>query len=149
MKNVWLRAVAVWVGIMAVETLHGILRVIYLEPVLGAFRARQVSVFTASLLIFAIALATVLWIGSGRERTLLNIGVVWVALTVVFEATLGRALGYSWTRIFEDYDVTRGGLMAFGLLFMSFAPWLAARVHLRLAAARYYPVAFRRTTPHR
>jgi hypothetical protein len=50
-----------------------------------------------------------------------------VSLTVVFEFSLGRALGSSWDRILSDYDPSRGGLMLFGLAFMLGTPWLAAR----------------------
>ena len=132
MKNLWLRAFAVWVGIMAVETVHGTLRGLFLEPAIGAFRARQVSVFTASVLIFAITWATVRWIGAENERQLLNIGAVWVALAMAFEVSLGLALGLGWARILEDYDMAKGGLMPLGLLFMSFAPWLAARQRAHL-----------------
>jgi len=32
----------------------------------------------------------------------------------------------------EDYDISRGGLMGFGLLFMIFAPWLAAKLRSEL-----------------
>ena len=132
MKNLWLRAFAVWVGIMAVETVHGTLRGLFLEPAIGAFRARQVSVFTASVLIFAITWATVRWIGAENERQLLNIGGAWVVLTAAFEVSLGLALGLGWARILEDYDMAKGGLMPLGLLFMSFAPWLAARQRAHL-----------------
>ena len=142
-KNMWLRVVAVWAGIMAVETVHGILRTWLLEPAIGAFRARQLSVFTASVLIFAITWATARWIGAGSERAVLNIGGLWVAMTLGFEMALGWAMGLSWGRMLEDYNVARGGLMPLGLLFMSFAPWLAMRGQRRLAAARYYPVAWR------
>jgi hypothetical protein len=152
MKNIWLRALAVWVGIMAAETVHGIARVVWLAPAIGDFHARQASVLTASVVIFAVVLATIQWIDAGSERTLLNIGAAWMALTVAFELMLGRAMGLSWTRIMEDYNLIQGGLMPLGLLFLSFAPWLAMRVRRRIAAARYYPVAcrlpfFRRLSP--
>ncbi len=128
MKNIWLRAVTIWAGIMAVETVHGILRTMFLEPAIGAFRARQVSVLTASALIFGIALVTVRWMDAGTDDRLLNIGALWVALTLAFEFSLGWALGLGWDRMLEDYDMARGGLMPLGLLFLSFAPWLAAHV---------------------
>jgi hypothetical protein len=52
-----------------------------------------------------------------------------VVLTVLFEIGLGRlALGLSWERITEDYDVTRGGFLVLGLLFMAVSPLLAARL---------------------
>jgi hypothetical protein len=49
-----LRSVAIWFVIIAGETIHGILTTLLLVPLLGDFRARQVSVATGSLLIFVI-----------------------------------------------------------------------------------------------
>ena len=52
---------------------------------------------------------------------------IWGVLTVLFEIGLGRpVLGLPWERLTEYYDVTRGGFMGVGLLFMAAAPWLAA-----------------------
>ncbi len=127
MPRVVLRAVLVWLVIIAVETAHGVLRTLLLVPLVGDFPARRVSVFTGSLLIFGVAWAYVRWIGAGTRLRLLGVGLLWVVLTVLFEIGLGRyALGLSWERIAEDYDVTRGGLLGFGLLFMAAAPTLAA-----------------------
>ena len=45
------RAVGIWVTLVAVESLHGAMRRIVLEPHLGDLTARQVSVLTGSVLI--------------------------------------------------------------------------------------------------
>jgi hypothetical protein len=50
-----------------------------------------------------------------------------VALTVIFEFSLGAALGYSRERMLADYNMAEGGFMTLGLLFMLFAPALAAK----------------------
>lgn len=135
MPRVVRRAVLVWLVIIAVETVHGILRTLLLVPLVGDFPARRVSVFTGSLLIFGVAWTFVRWIGAGTRLRLLGVGLLWVVLTVLFEIVLGRyALGLSWDRIAEDYDLTRGGLLGFGLLFMAAAPTLAAM--LRRSAQR-------------
>ena len=49
-------------------------------------------------------------------------------LIVIFEFSLGAALGYTRERMLSDYNVAQGGLMGFGLLFLLFAPALAARL---------------------
>jgi hypothetical protein len=43
-------------------------------------------------------------------------------------------MNLSWQRILSDYDLANGGLMGFGLLFMLFAPLIAAKI--RKTAAR-------------
>ena len=122
-----LRALAVWLVIIAVETVHGILRTLLLVPMMGDFPARQISVFTGSLLIFGVTLLFINWIAARTTLQLLMVGTIWVLLTILFEITLGRlVLDLSWDRITEDYDITRGGFLGFGLLFMALSPLLAA-----------------------
>jgi hypothetical protein len=125
----WLRALFVWLVIIVAESVHGTLRTLYLAPALGDFPARRVGVLIGTALIFVVALAFTRWIGARSRRQLLGIGALWVGLTVAFEVLLGRALlHYDWARILADYDLSRGGLMGFGLLAMFFMPLLAARI---------------------
>ena len=144
MKNVWLRALAVWLAIMGAETVLGVLRTLYLEPGIGSLHARQVGVFIGSAMIFAVLWATGPWIGAeDDDGRLLKIGAMWVALTLVFEVSLGVAFVAGWRqRMLADYDVAGGGLMPLGLVFMLFAPWLAA--HLRRRGGKHHPAPFRR-----
>lgn len=128
----WIRATTVWLLLMAVESIHGALRQIFLAPLIGDFPARRVAVFSGMLLIFLITLATVRWMIARGDKGLLAVGAWWVALTVAFECVLGRAVfGYDWRRLLEDYDVSRGGLMGIGLLAMLFMPRIAATLVLR------------------
>ncbi len=124
----WFRSLAVWVVIIAAESVHGTLRQLLLVPVMGDLPARRVSVFTGALIIFGVTLAFIRWMRPASGRQLLQVGALWVVLTVAFEIALGRSLGYGWDRLLEDYDLTRGGLMGLGLLAMLFTPWVAARV---------------------
>ena len=120
------RALLVWLVIVGIETVHGILRSLLLMPVVGDFRARQISVLTGSLLIFGVACILIDWIQAKTSKQLILVGVMWVLFTVIFEIVLGRLiLGLSWNRITEDYDLSQGGLLGFGLLFMAAAPLLA------------------------
>jgi hypothetical protein len=125
----WLRALLVWLVIIVAESVHGTLRTLYLAPAIGDFPARRVGVFIGTAIIFVIALAFTRWVGAQTRRQLLGIGALWVVLTVAFEVGLGRAVMHlDWARILADYDLSRGGLMGFGLLAMFFMPLLAARI---------------------
>lgn len=125
----WIRALLVWLLIIAVESVNGTLRTLYLAPVIGDFPARRVGVFIAIALIFLITLACARWMGGRTKTQLLGIGAMWVALTVLFEVVLGRfVFGYEWSRMLSDYDLSQGGLMVIGLLAMLFTPLLAARL---------------------
>ena len=125
----WTRALAIWMVIIVAETVHGIVRQLFIAPALGDLPARQLGVFVGSALIMLIAWLTARWLNATTLKAQLQVGVLWTALIVIFEIGLGAMLGYSRERMLADYDVTRGGLMGFGLLFVLLAPTLAAKLH--------------------
>jgi hypothetical protein len=128
------RGLLVWLLIMGAEFVHGIARTVLLQPYVGDFRARQVAVFTGSVIILAVALVCVRWIGAATTRELLGVGGLWLVLTVAFEILLGRlVMGYSWLRIGSDYNLIEGGLLPIGLAILTLSPLLAA--HLRRVRA--------------
>ena len=108
------------------ETLHATARIAIVQPIVGDFRARQISVLTGSLIILAIALLFGNWIPLTERKDAVTVGALWVGLTIAFEVILGRfVMVLSWARIMEDYNILGGGLMVFGLLFMFAAPFIA------------------------
>jgi hypothetical protein len=122
----WRRALVVWLVIILAETVHGVLRELFLAPLVGDLPARQFGVAVGSLLVFAIALLFSRWLGARTLRAQLAVGLVWVGLTVAFEIALGSLLGLPRERMLADYDFARGGFLGVGLLFMLLAPALAA-----------------------
>ena len=122
------RTLGAWLLIIMAESVSGAFRRLVLVPRIGELAAHQLGVAVGCGIIFVVA-----WFFSGRlapaswRRDLLS-GLVWVGLTVVFEIALGLSMGYSTERILSDYDLPRGGLMGIGLLFMLFAPLMAARL---------------------
>jgi len=126
---IWLRALAVWLAIFAVEVAHGVARTLFLVPRVGDLPARQIGVVTGSLLILLTAWLTVRWLGARTRREWRAIGALWVTLMIAAEVLVGRyAFGYPWSRIAEDFDPTRGGLLGLGLLVLFLAPGWMARV---------------------
>ncbi len=126
------RALAVLLVIIFAESVHGTLRQLFLAPLIGDFAARRIAFFVAILLIFLITYFFIRWISAPNVKSLFAVGVMWAILMTLFEFGLGiLVMNYSWERMLEDYDVSRGGLMGFGLLFMVFAPWLAAKLRGR------------------
>jgi hypothetical protein len=123
-----LKGLVIWLIIIVAETLHGAARMVLLEPYAGDFRARQISVFTGSVIILAIAFAFVRWLRAGSVFQLLGVGLLWLGLTLGFELLLGRViLGYSWERLASDYQPSEGGLLPLGLLILTAAPLIAAK----------------------
>jgi hypothetical protein len=112
--------------IVLAETLHGIVRGIFLAPVVGDLRSRQWGVPIGCAICLLIACLTSRWWQTTGRLSRLWVGLFWVVLTVLFEIALGRALGLGWDRILSDYNPMRGGFMLFGLAFMLASPLLAA-----------------------
>jgi hypothetical protein len=130
----WLRAVALWFLLMAAETLHGLWRAKVLAVWIGDVAARDVSVFTGSLVILLITWASIGWIPARTARTLLLVGFTWVALTIAYQLVLGRfVFNQSLPEIASQFDVLHGRLLPLGLLFLMFSPLLAAHLRGRIA----------------
>src|SRR5689334_6245362 len=116
------RALAVWLILLSAESIHGVFRRLILEPWIGDFSARQISVFTGAALILIVSYSLIDWIRPRTSRQLTLIGMTWVVLTLAFEVGIGRLIGYSWDRIVSDFNLGRGGLLGIGLLIMAFSP---------------------------
>lgn len=116
-----LRALVVWVVIIAVETIHGVVRQAVIAPAVGDLPARQIGVFVGSALILVIAWLSADWLEANSFKSRLVIGLVWCVLTLAFEMLLGLALGYSAQRIMADYDLSQGGFMFFGMIVLAFS----------------------------
>jgi hypothetical protein len=123
----WPRAFTAWLLIVVAESIHGTIRQLLIAPAIGDMQARQIGVLIGSAIIFVIAWACIRWIGAKSFGEQLRVGLLWVVLITVFEFSLGTALGYTRERMLSDYNLAEGGFMGFGLLFMLFAPALAAR----------------------
>lgn len=123
------RTLAVWLLIILAETVHGVLRGLFLVPVVGDLRARQIGVVTGSLIILAIAIASIRWMGAKTRRELLAVGALWLALTLAFEFLFGRYVaGASWQRLLSDYDPSQGGFLALGMIVLALSPLIAAKL---------------------
>lgn len=131
-KVILMRGFAVWLVIIGAETVHGILRVLILEPFAGDFRARQIAVFSGITLILTITILLFRRLKTENKFLFLCVGLFWLILTVGFEIILGRfVMKVSWARIWSDYDLPNGGLMPFGLIFLTLAPLIAAKFRQR------------------
>lgn len=124
-----LKAILVWLAIAVAETLHGILRVRFLNRQIGDHRSRQVGVFSGSLIILAISWFTLPWIGPRSVGDCLAVGGLWTTLMLAFDVGFGRLfLRMPWTRIRADFDVRKGGFLAVGMAVLFLAPLIIAKV---------------------
>jgi hypothetical protein len=127
-----LRAFLVWLIIIAAESVNGAARELLLAPVFGANQAKQIGFLTGAATITVVTLLFIRWINARSVASLLAVGALWVFLTAGFEFALGMfVLGYPLERMMADYDILRGGLMLFGLVFLFFIPLIARLVTTR------------------
>lgn len=121
------RVAGIWLTLLVVESIHGVIRRLFLEPRVGDIRARQLSVFTGAVLIALVYWFTIKWLGPQPVRRWWQFGFVWLAVTLAFEIVVGRATGMSWDRIASDFDLRRGGLLGIGMLVILMAPRILAQ----------------------
>jgi hypothetical protein len=132
MASMVFRVVAAWLVLIIAESAHGTVRELWLRPYVGDLRARQIALLTGSVIVLGIAYAFLPWIRAEVRRDRWLVGVLWVVLTLAFELSLGRlVLGYSWDRVLEDYDPTRGGFLTLGMLVLLLSPHIAAKARGR------------------
>lgn len=127
----WGKTIAVWMLIAVAESIHGVIRQLFIAPVIGELPARQLGVFVASALILLIAYLTARWLKAKTLKNQLQIGAVWVVLMLIFEFSLGAVLGVTQKQLLADYNLAEGGLMGFGFAILFFAPAIAAKLRGR------------------
>lgn len=126
---VFARALLVCLVIALAETLHGALRMRFLNPRFGDRRARQLGVFTGSLVFILITWLSMPWIGAVTTVHCLMIGFLWVGLMLLFDLAFGRFyFRFSWPRLAGDFDPRQGGLLGIGMLMLFLAPLGVAKL---------------------
>ncbi|MCB1378432.1 MAG: hypothetical protein KDK89_08725 [Alphaproteobacteria bacterium] len=123
-----LRGLIVWLIIMGFETIHGLLRGLYLVPRVGEAAAGRIGWPIGLVIVLATATAFARWIAIRDIATLLGIGAVWAILTLGFEFAIGLLRGMSPAAIMTEIDPLSGGLTIYSLGVMLAAPWIAARL---------------------
>jgi hypothetical protein len=122
----WGRALAVWLLIAVLETVHGIVRGLWLVPALGEVAAQRLGFAIGSALVIVVAWLTSRWLEARTRAAQWQAGLLWLLLMLGFELAIGRARGFGWARIAAEFDPRQGGFMLFGLLLMGLAPMLGA-----------------------
>jgi len=124
-----LRALLVWLGLVAVAIANGTVRQYLLLPVIGEHPGHVVSSVTLSLLILLVAWLAIRWIGPATVGEAWLVGAVWVLATIAFEFLAGHYLfGNPWSKLLADYDVRQGRVWLLVLLATAVAPRWAAGI---------------------
>jgi hypothetical protein len=124
-----MRGMAVWFALIVAEIAHGVARAVWLVPLVGDWRSRQIGVGTGTIINFAVAALFIRWIRPRSAGDARRVGALWLLLTLTFELAFGRFVARaSWPRIGSDYDLFHGGLLPLGLIMLGLAPLAAAKL---------------------
>lgn len=123
-----LKSLAVWAIILLFAILNGMLRTELLLPGLGAPWGMILSGVLLSAIIFAAAYLALPWFGTRQVLTLWRIGFGWLALTLIFEISMARWQGMSWSVMLEAYTFKNGNIWPLVLIVIAVAPVAAAKI---------------------
>lgn len=120
-----IRISALCVVLAGAETLHGIVRTVWVVPRIGKDLAIRLSALTGSLLALGICWVLVPPIGLTGAAQHLALGLVLAAFMAAFDIGIGMLLMRKpWRKVAPDFDPRTGNYLSFGLAFLALVPWL-------------------------
>lgn len=119
-RRTWLLG---WLGGPVIGVANGTLRELAYKDRVGELRAHQLSTGSAIGLFAAYFALLDRCRPLASRREALEVGAVWLALTVAFEFGFGRGVAHtSWEELLADYDVRKGRLWPLVLLWIALGP---------------------------
>jgi len=128
--TLWLavKAIVVWLLILALAFANAALREAVLVPWIGKVRGLTLSGLILSALVLGVAYLTLSWIGAMRVIELFAVGIGWLVFTLLFDLLMGAIQGERIRQQFDAYLFKRGNLWPVVLLVTAGAPWVAAKL---------------------
>jgi hypothetical protein len=123
----YLRAAFVWLLILLLAIVNGGFRESVLVPRFGGPAAQLTSGAQLIGCILVISYFLVPRLGARSRAQLVGVGVLWLALTLVFEFGFGLVQGKSWSELFAAYTFRDGNIWPIVLVVTLIAPLLAGR----------------------
>lgn len=120
------RGLLVLLLIMSLETVHGILRGMFLVPRIGEKMSNLVGWPVAMVIVLAVSTVLIGWTRVTGTKPLLRMGAVWAVVTMVFEVIIGLLRGLDASRIWAEINPLAGGLILYSLIVMLLAPLAAS-----------------------
>lgn len=124
----FVKAFLLWLGIVPCAILNGTLREIVTEPLLGSVIALPLSGILLCGMVFAIAYFFIPKIEKGAAATYLLIGVMWFALTNLFDFSMTVRGDRPLSDFFDMFDITTGNLWSLVVVTCLISPVLTAKM---------------------
>lgn len=128
MKTILIYILA-WLGMVIIAVANGIVREKLYGQSMSELSAHQLSTLIAIILlgIYIFVLTIVFPIQSAKQA--FTISGIWVTMTVIFEFVFGHFVaGHSWTTLFMDYNILKGRVWVFVLIWTFIAPYVFYRL---------------------
>jgi len=121
--------ILMWLLFMVAAVLNGSLREFVIAPLIGEYPAHLMATAILCAIILVGACIFVRLQRLQETRTLLQVGVMWLVATVLFEFVFGHyVIGHSWERLLADYNLLQGRVWVLVLLVELVGPLLCARL---------------------
>lgn len=129
LSTLW-KVLAVWFLMLIVSIANGAARDLVYGKSISELAAHQLSSLTSIVLLGAVIFAFVRFGPIASEKQAVLTGLLWLALTVAFEFLFFHFVGgHSWEALLANYNVLKGRLWPFVLLWVAAAPWLFFRLN--------------------
>ncbi len=128
-RDIILRYLLGWIGMVFIAIFNGILRGVAFEPYVSELTAHHISCVTGvSLFFVATWLYNLKWpIGSSKQAIL--IGTMWLILTPIFEFGFGLyVMGHPFEHLLNDYNLLAGRVWSLVLIAVFLLPTVVYRL---------------------
>jgi len=123
-----IRPVIAWLGLLVVAVVNGGIREAWIIPATGELAGHAISTVMLCAAILAFTWLVRGWMRPASRKQALQIGALWLALTLAFEFLAGHYLfGTPWQRLLADYNVFRGRIWVLVLMTTALAPTVGLR----------------------
>ena len=125
----WVKAFVVWLLMLVAAFLNGALRELLIVRLVGEQVGHVISVFVLSGVIFGLAYLFVTAHRRLPARTLFQIGLFWLALSLLCEfGFFHYAMHEPWEKLLADYNILRGRLLIVVWLITLLSPLLCSKL---------------------
>jgi hypothetical protein len=125
----WVKAFGVWLVMLVAAFLNGALRELLIVRLVGEQVGHVISVFVLSGVIFGLAYLFVTAQRPLPSRTLFQIGLFWLVLSLLFEFGFCHYVMHEpWEKLLADYNLFRGRLLILVWLTTLFSPLVCGKL---------------------
>lgn len=131
----WWKAFLFWFLLMVLAIANGTLRIKLIIPHTGLTMGLAISTVMLCALILLATWIGIRWLGPGTAQQAWGIGLLWLAMTLVFEFGAGHFLFKKpWDELLFDYNIAQGRIWVLVPMVTVLAPWLMAKTRGLLPA---------------